>query len=100
MEKLPETDFTIEGGWGNHISWLSPEQFEKVITTDTEFALYGHKRKKPKAGDTLLGEFENSFMVFKFTSVSPCGNPKDMFFAKASIIRQHPKPVATKLYDL
>lgn len=61
-----EADFTIHTGWG-------------------------HLRSKPKVGDTLVGEFQTSFIKFEFTSVECPGSPPDLFFGKVKAIGQEMK---------
>lgn len=83
-----EADFKIHGGWGDHIEWLSPEQFQKEFTEKTLFSVYGHSFTIPKKGQTLIGEFKRSFMKFEFVSVERESDPPDMFFGKVKIIGQ------------
>jgi hypothetical protein len=78
---------TGEGLWGNNIGWSQPEQFQKISDHKT-FKVYGHCPRIPKVGQTLLGEFVNSWIKFEFVEVRPCGNPSDMFFAEVKPIEQ------------
>jgi hypothetical protein len=77
--------------WGNAISWTSPEQFEKPWTDESRFDVCGFKPRIPKVGDTLLAEFQRSWVTFEFAEVRPCGDPPDMFFAKVKLLKQVPK---------
>lgn len=90
------SEFEIGGGWGNAIEWLGDDQFEKKeLSAANTFRVAGWKRDKPKRGDFLKAEFVKSHMVFKFTKVEPCGNPRDMFFADVKPFSQTMKQPAT-----
>jgi hypothetical protein len=78
---LLNADFEIHSGWGNHIEWFHPEQF-KNLTNKTKIDVYGHLPVIPKVGQTLSGEFKNSFKEFKFVEVRKVDGIHDMFFAK------------------
>lgn len=93
--EIPKADYTVGGIWGDAIQWNSPEQFNtsKPYTSETKFSVVGWKQKITRVGETLVGEFERSFMLFKFVSVRECLNPSDMFFAEVSPIQQVKKEV-------
>ena len=81
-----------ENGWGNNIIWMFPEEFDKWDgSEDTLFTATGHKRRRPKVGDTLVGEFTESFITFEFVEVKLYSNPRDMFMAKVKPISQEDK---------
>jgi hypothetical protein len=72
--RAPRKDFAvfkIGGGWGNSIQWFSyPERVN------------GWKTPMPQVGDILTCEMKSGNTgVWIFTSVEPCGDPADMFFA-------------------
>ena len=85
-----QASFTIHGGWGNHISW-SNKDFSKVRLDKDTLRVNGHMTVKPKVGDTLMGEFEKSFIKFEFVSVEYCFDPPDMFFGEVRAIEQEMK---------
>lgn len=85
-------DFEIGGGWGNSIEWGWSNQWGGEITEDTRFSVHGWKQKKPVVGQTLKAEMTESWMLFEFTEIRPCDNPRDMFFATVKPIRQIMKP--------
>lgn len=88
VDKELRADYEIGGGWGNKIGWMDPKQFEGPIGYDTVFGVVGWKLHRPKVGDTLLGEFERSWMLFEFVTVDYKSDPPDMFFADVKIIKQ------------
>lgn len=86
-------DYELGGGWGNSIQLSNPEQF-KYFNMDTIFNVHGWKsypQSKPKVGDTLVGEFEKSWMKFEFIEVEYKYDPPDMFFAKVKLIEREEK---------
>lgn len=46
----------------------------------------------PLIGETLMDEFNKSFIKFKFMKVERCFDPSDMFFADVTPIEQEMKP--------
>lgn len=78
-------DFKIGGGWGNHINWFSPSEFGKETAY---YSVYGHKPNIPRVGQTLMGEFEKSFIKFEFIQVEQETDPPDMFFGKVKAIER------------
>ena len=86
-----EADFYIHrGGWGDCVEW-SNEDFSHVnLNTDT-IGVIGHMPTRPKIGDTLIGEFEKSFIKFEFVSVKYPEKPPDMFFGEVKAIEQELK---------
>ena len=87
-----KADFYIHGGWGNHVEWSNKDFSHVNLNTDT-VGVYGHMPIKPKVGDTLIGEFEKSFIKFEFVSVKYPGDPQDMFFGEVKAIEQEMKAV-------
>lgn len=83
---MEKADFYIGGVWGNCIAWSNPEEFQNPH--QTFFTCYGFKGVQPIVGDTLVGEFIKSIILFRFISVTPCKDPIDMFFAKVEPIKQ------------
>ena len=87
-------DYKIGGGWGARIGWTRPEQFkteDEYIDDKTLFDVDGHYTPRPKKGQTLIGEFQNSWMQFEFVEIDYMSNPPDMFFAKVKPIDQETK---------
>lgn len=85
-------EYEIGGGWGDSIEWFGPEQFDdRPITDESKFQVVGWKARRPKISDTLKGEFEKSWVWFKFVSVDYKSNPPDMFFATVTPIKQEVK---------
>lgn len=82
--------FKMGGGWGNRIEWTYPNQFKDVENQKT-FRCHGWKTPRPNVGDTLLAEFESSWITFEFVSVDYCDDPADMFFATVRPIKQELK---------
>ncbi len=88
-----KSDYKIGGGWGCHVSWFPDGQFATWDGDEnTVFNVTGHHPAIPKEGQTLCGEFTNTFIEFKFIKVDRCANPTDMFFADVVPIKQHRKP--------
>jgi hypothetical protein len=83
-------DYKIGGGWGDHIEWLV-DDWSSVDFSKDKLEIAGHQRVTPKRGNTLVGEFEKSFIKFKFLDVRPCNDPPDMFFATVKAIEQETK---------
>ncbi len=91
--ELDNADYTICHSWGNRIEFIG----ETVIGDKNRFArVSGHQYIIPKQGQTLLAEFQNSWILFEFTKVKPCRNPRDMFFADVKAIGQKPKSTPQK----
>lgn len=82
-----EADYEIGGGWGCHISWSSTEQLLD-ISEDSILDVYGHHPRIPKQRQTVVGEFNNSFIKFEFLVVERQSNPSDMFFGKVKPVEQ------------
>ena len=83
-----DSDYTIHGGWGDHIEWLDSDQFKVAPTPKTLYRVYGHSPNIPTKGQTLVGEFTRTFMKFEFVNVNRETDPSDMFFADVKIIGQ------------
>ena len=86
-----QADFEIHGGWGHHIEWLHPDQFNTPITKRSRYAVYGHLPIIPRRGQTLMGEFQHSFIKFRFVKVRRQSDLPDMFFAMVKPIEQEIK---------
>jgi len=90
--KPPElkADYDMGDGWGNSIRWWpNGMQFvDRPLAHNEVYSVMGFKRSRPKVGDTLLDEFESSWVLFKFVEVRLCNDPKDMFFANVTPISQ------------
>ena len=90
--KPPELkgDYDMGDGWGDSIRWWpNGMQFvDRPLAHNEVYSVMGFKISRPKVGDTLLDEFESSWVLFKFVEVRLCNDPKDMFFAKVTPISQ------------
>ncbi|CAN8140033.1 hypothetical protein THIOSC15_10006 [uncultured Thiomicrorhabdus sp.] len=89
-----KADYEISSSWGDMVEWThsAVEQLQSAkLDEKTILEVYGFKQKIPEVGDTLMGEFEKSFMKFEFVEVRRCGDPADMFFAEVKIIEQEMK---------
>lgn len=78
----------MSSGWGDAISWMNPEEFNKEWGFGDIFRVSGHKRRIPKEGDTLRAEFKKSWVTFTFIKIDRCGDPSDMFFADVQAAEQ------------
>lgn len=85
-----EADYTIHSGWGDHIEWMTMD-WSKVNLDSDLLSVYGHITPRPKVGQTLMGEFEKSFLKFEFVKVEYCRDPDDMFFGDVKAIEQEMK---------
>ncbi len=85
-----KADYRIHGGWGDHIEWLHPEDFES-LNENSVISVWGHLFEIPRIGQTLMGEFKKSFIKFEFVEVERMPDPPDMFFAKVKPIEQEMK---------
>lgn len=85
-----EADYKIHTGWGDHIEWMSTD-WDKVNLGSDLLSVYGHMIRRPNIGQTLMGEFEKSFIKFEFVDVEYCHDPDDMFFGKVKAISQEMK---------
>lgn len=81
------SQFKMGGVWGNRIEWSDLTQFADMHSRET-FRCHGWKSPRPNAGDTLLAEFESSWITFEFVSVDYCKDPADMFFATVRPVKQ------------
>jgi hypothetical protein len=84
-------DYTLGGRWGRHISLTDPDQFFGTDLSKQTVKVYGHFLPRPKVGQTLVGEFQKSFIKFMFVKVEYCNDPHDMFFADVRAIAQELK---------
>lgn len=92
-----KADYSIGGGWGDHIDWFYLDAFKTWDGNEDQlFRVHGHKQDIPKVGQTLMGEFENSFIKFKFMEVERMSDPPDQFFAKVRPIEQELKETPCK----
>lgn len=84
-----EADYSIGGGWGDCIEWSGHDQFDYIPLSDGSlFRCHGWKNRIPNKGSTLKAEFRKSWMIFEFKEVKPCRDPRDMFFAKVTPVKQ------------
>lgn len=83
-------DCRIGGGWGCRVEWWpDSSQFEKKpFSYDTVYDVVGWLTPRPKVGETLLDEFERSWMLFEFVEVKTMRDPRDMFYGKVKIRKQ------------
>jgi hypothetical protein len=98
-------DYVIgEGKWGNNIEFVSPEEFqENNLENNLEFSGKWYQFFKrlrlyrvwgcvpiirPQVGETLVGNFKNSYVKFRFVNVEYKSDPPDMFFADVVPIEQ------------
>jgi len=87
-----KSDYKMSNGWGDAIQWSDVKQFnERPLAKDQLYDVIGWKSRRPKVGQTLLAEFENSWMLFEFAEVKYIQDPHDMFFAKVKPIKQEIK---------
>lgn len=87
-------DYKVGGGWGDAINWHPySSQFDTTPLADgAKYGVVGWKSKIPNVGQTLMAEFTNSWMLFEFTVVRLCDDPKGMFFATVTPVDQVLKP--------
>lgn len=84
-------DYKLGGGWGCHVSLLDSDAFKDVDLGKDTVKVYGHHPEIPKKGQTVVGEFQNSFIKFEFIRVEREDDPPDMFFADIKAIKQEMK---------
>jgi len=84
-------DYQLGGGWGHHVSLENERNFHKINLNEQTVRVYGHITPRPKEGQTLVGEFQKSFIKFEFVDVKYCADPPDMFFAEVKAIEQELK---------
>lgn len=82
-------DYKLGGFLG--ISLLDPEEFHKVDLNTETVRVHGHITPRPSVGQTLIGEFQKSFILFEFVHVDYCLDPNDQFFADVKVIGQEMK---------
>lgn len=81
-------DYKLGGVWGCHVSLLNPNEFSKTDLNTQTVKVYGHISPRPRVGQTLVGEFQRSFIKFEFVDVEYCSDPPDMFFAEVKAVYQ------------
>jgi len=84
-------DYKLGGGLGFHIGLSDSKSFHKINLNEETVRVYGHYTPRPKIGQTLVGEFQKSFIEFEFVDVEYCADPPDMFFANVKAIGQELK---------
>jgi hypothetical protein len=84
-------DYKLGGTRGHHVSLWDKENFNKIKLNKETVPVYGHIEPRPKVGQTLVGEFQKSFIKFEFVSIEYCSDPPDMFFADVKAIEQEMK---------
>lgn len=87
-----QADHKIHSGWGHHIEFMDGT-FDGWKGEMKNFRVFGHLPRIPKEGETLIGEFENSFIKFQIQKVDRCFDPPDMFFADVVPIEQELKKI-------
>jgi hypothetical protein len=92
IEKQPSNigHHKLGGGWGNRIEWAGLEQFDNM-ENHQEFHCHGWKTPLPKVGDTLLAEFEKSWITFRFVEIKRGEGVSDMFFGTVVPVKQEMK---------
>lgn len=84
-----KADYEIGGGWGDRIFWCPSDQFDSWDGDENQrFKVAGFKKNMPRKGQTLLAEFEKSWIVFKFTKINRMHDPPDQFFAYVKPFKQ------------
>lgn len=69
--------FAVGGMWGDAINWQDVERG----------CVVGWKRQHPKVGDLLKSSMQSGKTgVFRFRSVEPQENPRDMFFGHVDFV--------------
>lgn len=84
-------DYTLGGGWGDHIDLAYPREFHLLDLNKDIVKLYGHTPYRIKVGDTVLGDFQKSWILFKVKKIEYMRDPTDMFFADTVVIKQQLK---------
>jgi len=84
-------DFKICSAWGARIMWSNRKQFQELDLNKDLFDVDGHYTPVPRVGQTLIGEFEKSFIKFEFVEVKRYSDPPDMFSATVKCIEQEMK---------
>lgn len=84
-------DYKLGGGWGCHVSLSNPDEFSQIDLNTQTVRVYGHITPRPRVGQTLVGEFQKSFIKFEFVNVEYCHDPQDMFFAEVKAVAQEMK---------
>jgi hypothetical protein len=82
-ERHAAQTYTIGGSLGDRIEWFPADQFKKP---NTHFTVAGWKRRKPRVGDYLEGQFGKGLARFQFTEIENTGDPPDMFFGTVAFI--------------
>lgn len=86
-----DADYRLGGFWGHHIDLCAPKDFHKLDLNKDTVELYGHWPKNILVGQTVIGEFQKSWIVFEITEIKYCSDPTDMFFAKSIVVKQKRK---------
>lgn len=84
-------DYELGGGWGARVSLTYPNNFSSLNLNTDLVDVNGHYTPRPSVGQTLVGEFEKSYIKFEFIEVKYCRDPDDMFFAKVKAVEQKMK---------
>jgi len=84
-------NYELGGGWGHHISLMNKDSFHKVNLSKETVKVYGHITPRPSVGQTIIGEFQKSYILFEFVDIKYCADPPDMFFAEIKAIDQELK---------
>ena len=85
-----KADFEIHSGWGDCIEWMVND-WNKVDFSKDTLDVYGFLSNCPEEGQTILGHFKHSDILFKIISIEHESDPPDMFFAKVKAIDREMK---------
>jgi hypothetical protein len=78
--------YCMGGGWGHHIEWYAPKQFQDQKTIHT-YTVWGHLPNIPSQGDVLIAKMASGKMAkFVFKSVDRQSDPPDMFFGEVGFV--------------
>ena len=81
-------DYTVGGPL---LHWTNYEQFDGGLSEGAQYRVVGWARVDPSIGQTMMAEFEKSWIKFEVTEVNPQRDPPDMFFATVTPIDQEMK---------
>lgn len=87
-----EGDFKLwENRWGANIVLRDHHRFHELDLNHDAVHVFGHRTPRPKVGQTLVGEFQKSWIKFEFVEVEYCRDPSDMFFGVVRAVEQRMK---------
>lgn len=74
------------GGWGHQIAWGTNKD-SRSWRGGSIVNITGFRARIPRVDDVVLSRMQSGKVgLFVFTEIEKCGNPYDMFFAKAVLI--------------